>query len=76
MLLPGVHLNYSLYTTAADTTVWGDGTAGTGTVSDSYTAIGLSETKTYNVFGLLSWRRELYRYRYGGCHVLICQSTG
>jgi spore coat protein U domain-containing protein, fimbrial subunit CupE1/2/3/6 len=53
MLLPGVHLNYSLYTTAADTTVWGDGTAGTGTVSDSYTAIGLSETKTYNVFGLL-----------------------
>ncbi|HEY2566217.1 MAG TPA: hypothetical protein VGH95_00700 [Candidatus Aquirickettsiella sp.] len=32
----------------------GDATAGMGTVSDSYTAIGLSETKTYNVFGLLS----------------------
>lgn len=53
MLLSGVHLNYNLYTTAADTTVWGNGTVGTGTVSDSYTAIGLSETRTYNVFGLL-----------------------
>jgi spore coat protein U-like protein len=53
MLLSAVHLNYNLYTTAADTTVWGDGTVGTGTVSDSYTAIGLSATRTYNVFGLL-----------------------
>jgi spore coat protein U-like protein len=26
-------LNYNLYTTAAHTTVWGDGTAGTGTFS-------------------------------------------
>jgi spore coat protein U-like protein len=53
MLLSSTQLNYNLYTTAADTTVWGNGTAGTGTVSDSYTAIGLSETRDYTVYGLL-----------------------
>jgi spore coat protein U-like protein len=29
-------LNYNLYTTASDTTVWGDGTAGTATVTATY----------------------------------------
>ena len=53
MNLTGNHLNYNLYTQAARTTVWGDGTAGTVTVSDSYTAIGLSETRNYTVYGLL-----------------------
>lgn len=54
MLLSAVHLNYNLYTTAADTTVWGDGTAGTGTISDSYTAVTIGPvTRTYTVFGLL-----------------------
>lgn len=53
MNLTGNHLNYNLYTTVARTIIWGNGTAGTGTVSDSYTAIGLSETRNYTVFGLL-----------------------
>ena len=53
MNLTGNHLNYNLYTTVARTVVWGNGTAGTGTISDSYTAIGLSETRNYTVFGLL-----------------------
>ena len=51
MNLLGVHLNYNLYTTAAFASIWGDSTGGTVTVSDSYTAIGLSETKNYTVFG-------------------------
>lgn len=53
MNLTGNHLNYNLYTQAAHTTVWGDGTAGTATVSDSYIAVALSETRNYTVYGLL-----------------------
>lgn len=53
MALSSVHLNYNLYTTAANASVWGDGTAGTSTVSDSYTSTGLSATKDYTVYGLL-----------------------
>lgn len=53
MNLGGVHLNYNLYTTGGFTSVWGDGTSGTSTVSDSYTAIALSMTKNYTVFGQL-----------------------
>lgn len=33
----GFHLNYQLYSNAARTTVWGDGTAGTVTVSERVT---------------------------------------
>lgn len=51
MNLLGVHLNYNLYTTAAFTSIWGDATGGTVTVSDSYTSIGLSTTRNYTVFG-------------------------
>lgn len=39
----GSHLNYQLYSNAARTTVWGDGTGGTVTVSESVTG---SETST------------------------------
>lgn len=53
MNLTGNHLNYNLFTQAGHTTIWGNGTAGTSTVSDSYTAIGLSETRNYTVYGLL-----------------------
>ncbi len=53
MNLTGNHLNYNLYTTAARTSVWGNGTAGTSTVSDTYTALGLTETRNYTVYGLL-----------------------
>lgn len=51
MNLSGVHLNYNLYTTAGFTSIWGDATGGTVTVSDSYTAIGLSDLRNYTVFG-------------------------
>jgi spore coat protein U-like protein len=53
MNLLGVHLNYNLYTTASNTSVWGDGTAGTSTVSDAYTAILLPSIRNYTVYGLL-----------------------
>jgi spore coat protein U-like protein len=51
MNLLGVHLNYNLYTTAGFTSIWGDATGGTVTVSDSYTSIGMSTTRNYTVFG-------------------------
>lgn len=51
MNLLGAHLNYNLYTTAAFASIWGDATGGTVAVSDSYTAIGLTEIKNYTVFG-------------------------
>lgn len=54
MNLSGTHLNYNLYTTAGLTTIWGDGTAGTGTISDSYTAVVIGPvTMNYPVFGQL-----------------------
>lgn len=51
MNLLGVHLNYNLYTTAGFASIWGDATGGTVTVSDSYTAVALSVTRNYTVFG-------------------------
>lgn len=45
-------LQYNLYTSVGQTTVWGDGTAGTGTVSDSYLlGILLPVTRNYSVYG-------------------------
>lgn len=44
-------LPYNLYTDSTRSTVWGDGTGGTGTVSDSY-ALGLLQvTRNYSVYG-------------------------
>jgi spore coat protein U-like protein len=52
MNLLGVHLNYNLYTTAGFASIWGDGTGGTVTISDSYTAIVIGPvTRNYTVFG-------------------------
>lgn len=52
MNLLGVHLNYNLYTTAAFTSIWGDATGGTATISDGYTAIVIGPvTRNYTVFG-------------------------
>lgn len=54
MNMAGVHLNYNLYTTAGFTSIWGDATGGTVTVSDSYAAIALSVTRNYTVFGRIT----------------------
>ena len=44
-------INYNLYTTSGRTTVWGNGTGGTGTVSDGY-LLGLGTTvRNYTVHG-------------------------
>jgi spore coat protein U-like protein len=54
MKLGAVNLNYNLYTTSGYTSIWGDGTAGTSAISDSYTAIVIGPvTRNYTVFGLL-----------------------
>lgn len=53
MNLSGVHLNYNVYTTAAFTSIWGDSTGGTVTLSDTVTALLLTETTNYTVFGQL-----------------------
>src|SRR5258708_11531563 len=44
-------LNYNLYSDGAHTSVWGDGTGGTSTVSDSYSLPASSSTRQYTVFG-------------------------
>lgn len=44
-------LNYNVYTSSARTTVWGDGSAGTGFVSDSATLIVGANTKQYTMYG-------------------------
>lgn len=46
-------LNYNLYTSNARTTVWGNGTASTGTISDGY-LLGLGTTvRNYTVYARL-----------------------
>ena len=44
----GIHLLYQLYTNAARTTVWGNGTGGTTTVSDRLTG---NSSGNYTVYG-------------------------
>ncbi len=53
----GDTLTYNLYTTLAHTTVWGDGNAGTATVSGSFTVpsgSGKSGSQVQTVYGLIS----------------------
>lgn len=44
-------LPYNIYTTSAMTTVWGDGTGGSSTVSDAYLLSLLSVTRNYPTWG-------------------------
>jgi spore coat protein U-like protein len=44
-------LGYQLYTTATHTTVWGDGTSGSVTVSDSYLVVLFTTAKPYTIYG-------------------------
>jgi spore coat protein U-like protein len=50
-------LNYNLYTSGAYTTVWGDGTASTGTVTGS--GAGLLSTSPHTVHGRLFQGQDL-----------------
>jgi spore coat protein U-like protein len=59
MSTAGQSLVYNLYTTAAHSQVWGNGTAGTGTVTDSQLlAIGTSQYP-YTVYGLVNTFQDL-----------------
>jgi spore coat protein U-like protein len=44
-------LSYNLYSDGALTQIWGDGTGGTSTVSDSYSLAAASVTRQYTVYG-------------------------
>lgn len=46
-------LQYQLYTDSARTTVWGDGSGSTATITDGYLLQLLSRTETYPVYGSL-----------------------
>ena len=46
-------LNYNLYTNNARTTVWGNGSNGTGTVSDGYGLALLLVVRDYTIYGRL-----------------------
>jgi spore coat protein U-like protein len=51
MSVAGRSLSYNLYTTAAHTQVWGDGTAGTGTISDLQLLTVGTNSYPYTVYG-------------------------
>ena len=44
-------LDYNIYTSAAYTTIWGDGSGGTGTVSDAMTLVVGSNSSNYTMYG-------------------------
>lgn len=46
-------LDYNLYTTVLRTTIWGDGSGGTGFVSDGYLLGVLTVNRNYSVYGRL-----------------------
>lgn len=46
-------LQYNLYTTAALTTIWGDGTGGTGTIAGTGNGVSASSAITHTVHGQL-----------------------
>jgi spore coat protein U-like protein len=51
MSVAGKSLSYNLYTTAAHTQVWGDGTVGTGTISDLQLLTIGTNSYPYTVYG-------------------------
>lgn len=51
MVQGGHQLNYNLYTNSSHSIVWGDGTGGTSTVTDSYSVDLLTVTRNYPVYG-------------------------
>lgn len=51
MQTTGAQLGYNLYTDAGHNFIWGDGTSGTSTVSDSYSLPASTNTVQYSVYG-------------------------
>lgn len=57
-------LNYNLYTTTGRTTVWGNGTSSTGTISDGY-LLGIgTTTRNYTVYGRVPALQNVYSGSY------------
>lgn len=54
--VPGSSLPYNLYTTSARSTIWGDGSGGTGTVSDGYALALLLVARNYPVYARIPAR--------------------
>ena len=57
-------LNYNLYTNASYNSVWGDGTSGTATISDSY-VLSLLTSKTYPIYGQIPASQNVPAGTYG-----------
>ncbi len=54
----GSFLSYQIYSNSSRTTVWGDGTGGTSTVSDSYFCVlCVGQVRTYTTYGRLPGRQ-------------------
>lgn len=51
MSFGGNNLTYNLYTNAARTNIWGDGTGGTSTISDGYLLGLFTVVRNYTVYG-------------------------
>jgi spore coat protein U-like protein len=63
----GTHnLNYNLYTDSGRTTIWGDGTGGTSTISDNYTmALVTNTTRNYTTYGRIFSSQNVSAGSYG-----------
>ncbi len=57
-------LRYNLYTTPSYSTVWGNGSAGTGTVSDSALLIVGNNTRNYTVYGRVPPLQDVQKGNY------------
>jgi spore coat protein U-like protein len=55
------HLGYNLFQDSARTLVWGDGTSGTSTLSDSYTLAVSPTVRSYPVYGRIPGGQNLTR---------------
>lgn len=59
-------LNYQLYTDAARTVVWGDGTGGSGVVSDGFLLAALATVnRTYTAYGTIPARQRVSAGTFG-----------
>lgn len=57
---PGTNLAYQLYRDVTRAAIWGDGSAGSSSVSDSYTLITqVPSTRSYAIFGRINPRQNI-----------------